>query len=53
MISLFNSVLDRIFKLTKMATQVTTVVTSQPGAAPRDWASGVFGCFEDIKSCKS
>ncbi|CAB4030965.1 Hypothetical predicted protein [Paramuricea clavata] len=34
-----------------MTSQVTTVVTSQPGAAPRDWASGVFGCFEDIKSC--
>ncbi len=32
--------------------QVTTVVTTQPGAAPRDWSSGVFGCFEDMKSCK-
>ena len=34
-----------------MATQVTTVVTTQPAGQLRDWSSGVFGCFEDISSC--
>lgn len=33
----------------------TTVVINQPGRVgrppPRDWSSGICGCFEDISSC--
>ncbi|CAB4031616.1 Hypothetical predicted protein, partial [Paramuricea clavata] len=36
-----------------MATQYSTqtvTVTTQPGGL-RDWNSGLFSCFDDIKTC--
>ena len=30
----------------------TTVVIGQPTVQQRNWGSGLFGCFEDIETCK-